>query len=334
MVLACKSDLEKRISPSDALSTIQKFAGLVEVSSQTESGKKKMRRSLDLFIKMLEKSKSMFRGISNSLRINRHAADPKDTGRDSGYRNPVSPDALHPPPSPWNASLSGQVQESIQTTALRVMSNGQSTSPSSAENVHPPSPYPMPSHSPNKSSISKIVHAPSSSPPSPTRSRSLSDLLGDSQRNGRPIRTQLFPLQDLHFPGDGISHLPLDRNRSRSIADIAQEDDLIVKLSNASADQPSILPDTLTSPYDKNHDNLHDITPLASPPVEYTKHSEHGDPQIHFHAEVTKNEQISDIEQQLEHGHEQDPEPILIMNTKSRQKDPYVHLFEEDHTTY
>lgn len=57
MVLACKSDLEKRISPSDALSIIQRYAGLVEVSSQTESGKKKMRRSLDLFIKMLEKSK-------------------------------------------------------------------------------------------------------------------------------------------------------------------------------------------------------------------------------------------------------------------------------------
>lgn len=60
MVLACKSDLDKRISPSDALSIIQKFAGLVEVSSQTESGKKKMRRSLDLFIKMLEKSKCMY----------------------------------------------------------------------------------------------------------------------------------------------------------------------------------------------------------------------------------------------------------------------------------
>ena len=58
MVLACKSDLEKRISPSDALSTIQKYAGLVEISSQTDSGKKKMRRSLDLFIKMLEKVKS------------------------------------------------------------------------------------------------------------------------------------------------------------------------------------------------------------------------------------------------------------------------------------
>lgn len=336
MVLACKSDLDKRISPSDALSIIQRYAGLVEVSSQTESGKKKMRRSLDLFIKMLEKSKSKVSETPISSMSNPRTADPKD--KDSGYRNPVSPDALHPPPSPWNGALLSQNQESIQMTAFRVLGNGPSTSPSSAENTNSPSHYTLSSRSPNKPSLPRTAPALDSSPPSPTRSRSLSDLLGDSHRNAKPIRTQLSHqlLQDLQPHDDGAGHLPLDRNRTRSIADIAQEDDLVVKLSNASIDQPSMLPDTLTPPRDKSDENLLDITPLASPPIECLKSLEQCDLENLPVVEVTKKEHIThDHEQEVERSRELEEEPILIMNTKARQKDPYVFsVLVERHPTY
>lgn len=271
-------------------------------------------------------------GRSQDSRFNvtdHSAADPKDI--ESGYRNPVSPDALHPPPSPWNSALLGQNQESIQTTAFRVMGNGQLTSPSSAENTHPPSPYPVANRSPNKPSLPRAEPTSGSSPPSPTRSRSLSDLLSDSHRNAKLTSSHLshVPVQDLHLLDSGVGRLPLDRNRTRSIADIAQEDALVVKVSNASVDQASsIPPDTLAIPSEKSDENLHDITPLASPPVELVKSLEQSELDGYPHVEVKKDRDV-DYEQEMERSREQE-EPILVMNTKSRQKDPYVYFFQKN----
>lgn len=265
------------------------------------------------------------RSQDNRFTVTDHSAvDPKDN--ESGYRNPVSPDALHPPPSPWNSALLGQNQESMQTTAFRVMGNGQLTSPSSAENTHPPSPYPVANRSPNRPPLPRAESTSGSSPPSPTRSRSLSDLLSDSHRNAKPTRSHLshVPVQDLHLES-GVGHLPLDRNRTRSIADIAQEDALVVKVSNASTDQTSSIPsDTLA----KSDENLHDITPLASPPVELVKSLEQSELDGYPHVEAKKDRDV-DHEQEMERSREQE-EPILVMNTKSRQKDPYVYFSQKN----
>lgn len=213
----------------------------------------------------------------------------------------------------------------MQSTAVHIMGNGQLTSPTSAENTHPPSPYPISSRSPNKSPLPRTETASNSSPPSPTRSRSLSDLLSDSHRVVKPTRSHLshVPVQDLHLLDSGVNHLPLDRNRTRSIADIAQEDALVVKLSNAPADQSSLLPDSLALPRDKSDENLQDITPLASPPTELVKSLEQSESDSYIHVDAKKDTNL-DPEQEFERNRDAE-EPILIMNNKSRPKDPYVY---------
>ena len=57
IVLACKSDLEKRASPQDALDLVQHLAGIIEVSSQTPVGKHKMHKSFDVLMKAIFKSR-------------------------------------------------------------------------------------------------------------------------------------------------------------------------------------------------------------------------------------------------------------------------------------
>ena len=60
IVLACKSDLQKLISPNDALLIVQPYAGIIEVSSETDSGKSKMRRCVDVFVKLALKSRGEY----------------------------------------------------------------------------------------------------------------------------------------------------------------------------------------------------------------------------------------------------------------------------------
>ena len=57
MALALRSDLERAVSPNDALSAIHQYAGLVEVTTQTDKGKKKMRRCVPLFINAIVKGR-------------------------------------------------------------------------------------------------------------------------------------------------------------------------------------------------------------------------------------------------------------------------------------
>ncbi|KAE9411110.1 ras GEF [Gymnopus androsaceus JB14] len=76
IVIACKSDLERRVDPSSASETLQQYdVGLVEVN-HSESGRGKMKRSFDYLLKAI-------------VRERRH-----------DYRNPASPDIVTN--SPWD----------------------------------------------------------------------------------------------------------------------------------------------------------------------------------------------------------------------------------------
>ena len=59
IVLACKSDLEKRASPQDALQLVQRLAGIIEVSSQTPVGKHKIHKSFDVLMKAIFKGRGI-----------------------------------------------------------------------------------------------------------------------------------------------------------------------------------------------------------------------------------------------------------------------------------
>jgi hypothetical protein len=60
VVLACKSDLDQQIDPLHALEIIQQYdAGLVEVTTGTESGKEKMKRSFQWLLKAIRMYRRM-----------------------------------------------------------------------------------------------------------------------------------------------------------------------------------------------------------------------------------------------------------------------------------
>lgn len=83
MVLALKSDLDIHVTPREACNATQKYAGLVELTDQTEQGKEKMRRSVGAFVKLIEDGK---RKASATL---------------EAYRNPALPSfSLAPPKRP------------------------------------------------------------------------------------------------------------------------------------------------------------------------------------------------------------------------------------------
>ncbi|EAU93003.2 hypothetical protein CC1G_06723 [Coprinopsis cinerea okayama7 len=98
IVLACKTDLERRIEPDRASELLQEYdVGLVEVTSTQDSGKGKMRQSFDWLVKAVFQSQ---------------------TGDD---RNPASPEFLRNPGHPWEPSRT--------TTPTAFTSQGVSTVP-------------------------------------------------------------------------------------------------------------------------------------------------------------------------------------------------------------
>ncbi|KAJ8522522.1 hypothetical protein ONZ45_g898 [Pleurotus djamor] len=82
IVLACKSDLQRQVHPEKALELLQRYdVGLVEVTTTTDMGKDRLRRSFEWLLKVIVRT-----------RTNR--------GLDSLDRNPASPDILNLPPLP------------------------------------------------------------------------------------------------------------------------------------------------------------------------------------------------------------------------------------------
>ena len=76
MILALKSDRELHITPKEACNATHKYAGLVELSDQTEKGREKMRRSVGAFVKMIEDGKCKATGLGVSSESYRNPALP------------------------------------------------------------------------------------------------------------------------------------------------------------------------------------------------------------------------------------------------------------------
>ncbi|KAJ7071009.1 ras guanine nucleotide exchange factor domain-containing protein [Mycena amicta] len=147
LVLACKSDLERRVDPQGAAADFLQLYdnGLVEVSNVQESGKKKMRQAFEWLIK------AVFRG--------RHSSK---SDSDLDYRNPASPVLLISPP-PWETS---------RTVTPTASSSSMSTLGQAAVSRLPNSPLPT-----IPASRSSTV------PNSPTRARSTGDLLSEHEKS-------------------------------------------------------------------------------------------------------------------------------------------------------
>lgn len=87
VVLACNSDLPRRVEPENALEVLQQYdVGLVEVAKVQEQGREKSRRAFEWLIN------AVFRDRRSSK-----------SESDVNYRNPASPDILLSPP-PWESS--------------------------------------------------------------------------------------------------------------------------------------------------------------------------------------------------------------------------------------
>ncbi|KAF8216221.1 ras guanine nucleotide exchange factor domain-containing protein [Mycena galopus ATCC 62051] len=112
VVLACKSDLERRVDPQGAAADFLQLYdnGLVEVSNASEIGKKKMRQAFEWLIK------AVFRG--------RHASKSES---DIDYRNPASPVLLISPP-PWETSRTVTPTASSSVSSMSTLSQGHTTS--------------------------------------------------------------------------------------------------------------------------------------------------------------------------------------------------------------
>lgn len=59
MVLACKSDLERRVDPKLALVLLKQYdSGLVEATKESETGKDRMRKSFEWLVKAILRERS------------------------------------------------------------------------------------------------------------------------------------------------------------------------------------------------------------------------------------------------------------------------------------
>ncbi|KAI5124751.1 hypothetical protein M0805_005385 [Coniferiporia weirii] len=214
IVLACKSDLPHRIPPADAVNVILKYdGGIVEISNN-DAGREKSKRCVGVLL----------RGV---LRRRYGDVDP--------HVNPCSP-GLYNAPAPWEMVPSPLTTHSIPSSASDMNTPTSATIPSinqvsSDFPRQPLVPAPLSPHSSFQSTTiaavaplvssananspvpgNAFIHHPArspSAPTSPTRARSMSDLLTGNQKPAQMAR-------QLH-------ELDRDISRSRSIVDLAKK---------------------------------------------------------------------------------------------------------------
>ncbi|KAF8516181.1 ras guanine nucleotide exchange factor domain-containing protein [Hysterangium stoloniferum] len=169
IAVACKCDLEKKISPHHAAERSMVYnVGLVEVCT-TDVGKRKMRSGFQF----------LFRAINSSKR--------GDLLMGPVYRNPASPDVLIAPWSdgyePRSESRTGSVRSRSSTLSER------SLSLSNKFPLHPLATSVNPPPSPTRS-VQTPTPRPPSVPTSPTRVKSTNDLVSEVEKGRQEGREQ------------------------------------------------------------------------------------------------------------------------------------------------
>jgi hypothetical protein len=166
VVLACKSDLERRVDPQGAAADFLQLYdnGLVEVSNAQESGKKKMRQAFEWLIKAVFRGRSPYSHFNASSKVIDPFADASKSESEIDYRNPASPVLLISPP-PWETSRTATPTASSSVSSVNTLSQG-----TSSRLPNTPLPTIPASRSPTV-------------PNSPTRARSTGDLLSEHEKS-------------------------------------------------------------------------------------------------------------------------------------------------------
>lgn len=162
IVLACKSDLEKRVDAVHANSVLTEFSvGLIEVSAVLGDGKQKIRKAFDW----------IFRAIFSERGAH---------GDREGLQNPASPSILSATnPTPWDISRADSATPTASSTASM-----QAAQSAIVQTLKPRSSRASPPTSPDSPR----------SPPTPTspaRARSMSDLLSEAESARRDHRERV-----------------------------------------------------------------------------------------------------------------------------------------------
>ncbi|CAG7847101.1 SubName: Full=Uncharacterized protein {ECO:0000313/EMBL:CCA69114.1} [Serendipita indica DSM 11827] len=223
IALACKSDLEMAVLPRDADLALRQFGvGLIEVTANTEDGKKKMRSAFSWAIKS----------------IGRHRRGMLDLS-DPSHLNPASPQALRGSQPFWdgltttsgsdtavhsltsggrqsNGSMPAILPTDSHGTSAKQLSNGRSpTLPSTARTSFDSV---MAESDTLRSATPPLRHSPSSPTNSPIRTRSANDMVADTPvRPGTGTGTATSTSATAS-PHPGASDGPLPRTASSSSA--------------------------------------------------------------------------------------------------------------------
>ena len=205
--MACKCDLEKKVPPHHASERAAPYnVGLVEVTSLTDIGKRKMRHCFHWIIRAVEKSK---RG---------------EIPTGFPYRNPASPDVLN---APWSEGYGyPEVRSGSAKSRVSTPSAG-SPSTTTKFREHPFASVAHKPASPTPGSSTPTPRSPSM-PTSPTRVKSTNDLMSEVERTRQELRGESLDsrggvlgrtastgsLRETPLNSEKDDHVPLERKFS------------------------------------------------------------------------------------------------------------------------
>ncbi|TFK89976.1 ras GEF [Polyporus arcularius HHB13444] len=166
IVLACKSELEQRVNPTEALAMLKPYdIGLVEASTTTEAGKERIRKAFQWVLKAITR--------------------PPDSGE--SHRNPASPAFLTTStPPPWDVSRASSATPTAASS--HPINHHQQPSPTNRTSNHAPSQSTSQATRAYHQPLNSTASGTTSTPASPTRARSTSDLLSEHEKSKRDER--------------------------------------------------------------------------------------------------------------------------------------------------